>query len=92
MRIAAVLLTLVIVGALAGCAPAGPTAAQLKEQCFANETLIGAEMKIFYADSGIYPPIASVVDTMKRACPSKGVYSFDEKTGVVTCSVHGHPK
>jgi hypothetical protein len=90
-RIAASLLLIVVLGGLAGCAPAKPSAADLKTQCYANEALIGAEMKIFYADAGIYPPIATVVEKLQRACPSGGVYTFDEKTGVVSCSVHGHP-
>jgi hypothetical protein len=90
-RIAAILLAIVMLGAVAACAPTRPTAAELKERCVTNEKLIGMEMKLFYADSGIYPPIATVVSTMKRECPSKGTYAFDEKTGVVTCSVHGHP-
>jgi hypothetical protein len=73
------------------CAPARPSVADTRAQCFANETVIGAEMRLFYADAGIYPPVADVVQKLNRACPSGGTYSFDATTGVVTCSVHGHP-
>jgi hypothetical protein len=75
----------------AACAPAGPSASDLKTQCYANEALIGAEMKLFYADADIYPPISDVVEKLRVKCPSGGTYRFDEKTAVVTCSVHGHP-
>jgi hypothetical protein len=89
-RIAAILMLLAALG-VAACTPAAPSAADVKAQCYANETLIGVEMKLFYADSGVYPPIATVVEKTRRACPSGGVYSFEETAGVVTCSVHGHP-
>jgi hypothetical protein len=89
-RIAVVLVLMVALG-MCACAPAAPSAADLKAQCYANEALIGAEMELFYADSGMYPPIATVVEKTGRACPSGGAYSFDETSGVVTCSVHGHP-
>jgi hypothetical protein len=77
--------------AAAACAPAAPSATVLKEQCYANEALIGAEMKLFYADAGMYPPIATVVEKTGRACPSSGTYGFDETSGIVSCSIHGHP-
>jgi hypothetical protein len=89
-RIAVILVLLVGLG-MAACAPAAPSAADLKAKCFSNETLIAAEMKLFYADAGIYPPIATVVEKTHLTCPSGGTYSFDEKTGIVTCSIHGHP-
>ena len=76
---------------MAACAPAAPSAADQKAQCYTNETLISAEMQLFHADSGLYPPIATVVEKMHRTCPSGGIYRFDETSGVVTCSVHGHP-
>jgi hypothetical protein len=89
-RIAAILVLTLALG-VAACAPSTPSAADLKAQCYNNETLIGAEMQLFYADSGIYPPIATVVEKMGRPCPSGGVYSFDETSSVVSCSIHGHP-
>lgn len=89
-RIAAILIPTIGLG-VAACAPGAPSAEDLKQQCWTNETLIGVEMKLFYADAGIDPPIATVVEKMKRPCPSGEVYSFDEATGVVSCSIHGHP-
>jgi hypothetical protein len=75
---------------VAGCA--GPSAAAVqKAQCFANESLIQSYMKLFNEDSGIYPPLQDVIDKLHVKCPSGGTYSFDATTGVVTCSVHGHP-
>ncbi len=89
-RIAAILVLTMALG-VAACAPAAPSAAELKAQCFQNQTLIAAEMNLFNADSGMYPPITTVVEKMNLKCPSGGTYSFDEKTLVVSCSVHGHP-
>ena len=89
-RIAAILILTIGLG-VAACAPAPPSAAELKAQCFQNQTLIAAEMNLFNADSGMYPPIATVVEKMGLKCPSGGTYSFDGKTLEVSCSVHGHP-
>lgn len=75
--------------ALAGCAQAGSNAAATKDECFRNMALIQTEMNLFHADSGIYPPLADVVKQLGSKCPSGGTYSFDEKTGVVSCSIHG---
>lgn len=88
-RIAAILILTIGLG-VAACAPATPSAEDLKQQCWANETLIGVEMKLFHADSGIYPPITTVVEKLKRPCPSGGVYGFDEAAEVISCSIHGH--
>jgi hypothetical protein len=76
---------------LAGCGAGTPVAAEQKAQCFANESLIQDEMKLFNEDSGMYPPLKDVLDKMQLKCPSGGTYSFDATTGVVTCSIHGHP-
>jgi hypothetical protein len=86
----ALVVALVCLVGLSACSSA-PNPAALKDKCFSNEALIGAEMKLFYADSGTYPPITTVVEKMHLACPSGGVYSYDATSGVVTCSVHGHP-
>ncbi len=91
-RTAAILVLVLTLGlGVAACAPAGPSATELKAQCFSNEQLIGASMKLFYADAGIYPPLSTVTDKLHLKCPSGGAYTFDAATGVVTCSVHGHP-
>jgi ABC-type glycerol-3-phosphate transport system substrate-binding protein len=84
------IVALVMALALTGCS-SGSDAAAAKTKCYANETLIAQEMKLFYEDSGTYPPITTVVDKMQLSCPSGGTYSFDATTGVVTCSIHGHP-
>jgi ABC-type glycerol-3-phosphate transport system substrate-binding protein len=92
-RTRVVLLAIVLVvalAALAGCAGQSKAAAD-KERCFANEALIGAEMKLFTADAGIQAPIQDVVTKLHAECPSGGTYSYDATTGVVTCSIHGHP-
>lgn len=88
--IASVVVLLVALAALAGCAQQSKAAAD-KERCFANEALIGAEMKLFAADSGIQAPIQDVVAKLHAECPSGGTYSYDATSGVVTCSIHGHP-
>ena len=75
--------------ALSGCSGAS-AAAEQKQQCFANESLIQSYMKLFDEDSGMYPPLKDVIDKLHVTCPSGGTYSFDPKTGIVTCSVHGH--
>ncbi len=89
-RIAAILILTIGLG-VAACAPATPSAADLRAQCFQNQALIRAEMDVFHADSGIYPPIATVVQKMGLKCPSGGTYLFDEASATVSCSVHGHP-
>jgi hypothetical protein len=89
-RIAAILILTIGLG-VAACAPVTPSAADRKAQCFTNQALIRAEMDVFQADSGIYPPIATVVEKMHLKCPSGGTYSFDETSATVSCSVHGHP-
>jgi hypothetical protein len=85
------MLTLVVAVGVTACAPSKPSVADTRAACFANEALIRDEMKLFYDDANIYPPISDVVDKMGLKCPSGGTYSFDATTGVVTCSVHGHP-
>ncbi len=90
MTVVALVALLVATLLIAGCA--GPSAAAVqKAQCFANESLIQSYMKLFNEDSGIYPPLQDVIDKLHVKCPSGGTYSFDATTGVVTCSVHGHP-
>jgi len=89
-RIAVILILAATLG-MAACAPAKPSVADTKAACFTNESLITAEMSLFHADAGIYPPIADVVSKMHLTCPSGGTYSFDATTHVVSCSVHGHP-
>jgi len=82
-----------LLGALApvGCS-GGPTAAELKAKCFANESELRTMMNLFIADTGgVAAPFDSVVAKTGVKCPSGGKYSWDAATGVVTCSVHGHP-
>ena len=85
-----VALALGLILALAGCSR-GSNAAEQKAKCFANEALIGTEMKLFKADSGLDAPLQTVLDKTHVVCPSGGKYSYDPTTGVVNCSVHGHP-
>jgi hypothetical protein len=89
MIVAIVVVVVVMVG-LAGCAQ-GPSAAEQKARCFANETLIEGEMKLFKADSGLDAPLSDVLRATHAVCPSGGTYSYDVATGRATCSVHGHP-
>jgi uncharacterized protein YceK len=88
-RTGIIVIVLVIGLTLAGCAQ-GPTAAEQKAQCFANEALIEGEMKLFKADSGLDAPLQDVLDATHAVCPNGGKYSYDPTTGVATCSVHGH--
>ena len=85
--IVAIVLAVAIV--LSGCAPAAPSAAATKDACFRNMALIHTEIDLFHADSGVYPPLADVVKQLGSKCPSGGAYAFDEKTDVVSCSIHG---
>ena len=85
--VTALLLALV---ALAGCSQQTKAEAD-KQRCFANETLVAAEMRLFQADTGMQAPLADVVAKLHAECPSGGTYSYDATSGVVTCSVHGHP-
>jgi hypothetical protein len=86
----AVIAALAFVAVLSGCGGQS-TADANKEKCFANIALIQAEMKLFKEDSGIDAPLADVVSKLHVACPSGGTYSYDATSGVVTCSIHGHP-
>lgn len=91
MRRASIIVFLLVVAlAVAACAQ-GPTAAQEKAQCFANEKVIETEMRLFKEDSGLDAPIQDVLNATHLACPSGGAYSYDPVTGVATCSIHGHP-
>jgi hypothetical protein len=90
MTVVALVALLVATLLVAGCAGPSAAAAQ-KAQCFANESLIQSYMKLFNEDSGIYPPLQDVIDKLHVKCPSGGTYSFDATTGIVTCSIHGHP-
>ena len=90
-RNAIIVVMLVAVLALGACAAQGPTAAEQKAKCFANEALVQTEMKLFTADTGMDAPFASVLSKTHAICPSGGTYSYDPATGIVSCSVHGHP-
>jgi hypothetical protein len=87
----ALMLTLVVVLGATACAPSKPSVADTRAACFANQKLIAAEMDLFHADAGIFPPISDVVQKLGLKCPAGGTYSFDATTDVITCSVHGHP-
>jgi PBP1b-binding outer membrane lipoprotein LpoB len=87
--IAVVLAIAILALALAGCSQ-DSRAAEQKAQCFANETVIQAEMKLFKADSGLDAPIQDVLGVTHVTCPSGGTYSYDPATEIATCSVHGH--
>ena len=80
---------------LSGCGAKVPAtvrlAAEQKAQCFRTQSLVLQAMKLFYADSGTYPPIEIVLAKLKATCPSGGKYTFDETTEKVTCSIHGSP-
>ena len=89
-RASIIVFLLLVVITIAGCAQ-GPTAAQQKAQCFANEKIIESEMVMFKADSGLDAPIQDVLNATHVVCPNGGVYSYDPATGVATCSIHGHP-
>ena len=84
-----VALILVAVLAIAGCSQ--NAAAGQKEKCFANEALLRTEMQLLKADSGMDAPFQIVLAKTQLVCPSGGKYSYDATSGVVTCSVHGHP-
>jgi hypothetical protein len=88
---ASIALAVIIAAALmlAGCTKSS-AADEQKAKCFANEALIGAEMKLFKADSGLDAPLKDVVSKLHAACPSGGTYSYDANTGIVSCSIHGH--
>ena len=89
---ALLLVALLTLPVLSACsASKSDVAADQKAQCFQNEKLIKVAIDVFYADSQMYPPIASVVTKLDVKCPAGGVYSFDPNTDVVSCSVHGHP-
>lgn len=88
-RAGIIVIMLVVVLALAGCAK-GLTAEEQKAKCFANEALVEIEMKVYKADTGMDAPFQDVLDRTHVVCPSGGTYSFDPARGVVTCSVHGH--
>lgn len=88
-RLAIVVALLIVVLTLAGCA--GISAADQKAKCFANISIMQTEMKLFNADSGLNAPFATVVEKTGSVCPSGGKYSYDAATGVVSCSIHGHP-
>ena len=88
----ALLLGLVVVSCVVACAP---SKAELKakdaSECFSTQKRIKMTMDLFYADAQMYPPLTTVVAELDARCPSGGVYGFDEKTDIVSCTVHGRP-
>jgi hypothetical protein len=93
-RVVLVILVCGVLG-LVGCGPKVPAAEQVaaeqKAQCFKTQGLVLQAMKLFYADSGTYPPIEIVTAKLQATCPAEGTYTFSETTEKVTCSVHGSP-
>jgi len=96
-RLAVVVILVLLAAALVcapGCArkPKVLTEADKKAVCAANQQKIRETMSVFYADSQIYPPIATVVEKLHVKCPDGGTYLFDEEQIAVTCSLHGSLK
>ena len=100
-KVLARLAAFVVVGSLAavlllaaGCSqkPTVVSEADKKATCAANQQRIRETMSVFYADSQMFPPIATVVEKLGVKCPDGGTYRFDEETVAVTCSVHGSLK
>ena len=89
-RLATMTAALALAIALSGCTQ-GPSAADLKAECFVNQARVQAVMKLFSADTGMDAPFESVLAKADAVCPSGGKYSWDPATSVVSCSVHGHP-
>jgi len=91
-RLVFVILLCAVLG-LVSCGPKAPSAAQVaadqKAQCFKTQGLVQQAMKLFYADSGTWPPIEIVLAKLQATCPAEGKYSFSETTEKVTCTVHG---
>lgn len=82
---------LLAVLALAGCAQqAENMGAGLKTACFATQAVIKQSMELDRAQTGAYPPLSTVVAKTGAKCSGGGVYSFDQASGQVSCSVHGH--
>jgi hypothetical protein len=89
---AIVLVLLLMALGLTACGPnKADVAAQQKQDCFANESRIKTAMDLVHADTGVYPNVADAVSELGAKCPAGGTYTFDSNTGVVSCTVHGHP-
>jgi hypothetical protein len=89
--VVAALLSVALALTLASAGCAGASAGEQKAACFANISMMQTEMRLFNADSGLNAPFATVVAKTGSVCPSGGKYSYDAATGVVSCSIHGHP-
>ena len=93
-RLVLVILLCAVLG-LVGCGPkvsaADKLAAEQRAQCFQNQGVVLQTMKLFYADSGTYPPMDIVLSKIKASCPAGGKYTFSETTEKVSCSIHGSP-
>jgi outer membrane murein-binding lipoprotein Lpp len=87
----AVVLVVLLAGVLvSGCsAKKVDTAAQQRAECFQNQRNIKLAMDALYADSQMYPPVATVAEKLGAKCPSGGTYQFDPTTATLSCSVHG---
>ena len=92
-RIALVaLLVSAVMPGLIGCGPGkAAVAAQQREQCFANERNIAMAIGAIHADSGLYPDVQDTANKLGAKCPAGGTYTFDQASGVISCSIHGHP-
>jgi hypothetical protein len=95
MKRLALIITLCGVLGLVGCGPKAPSANELaakqKAACFATQVRVEQTMKLFYADSGTYPPIEIVLAKLQASCPAGGTYTFSETTEKTSCSIHGSP-
>lgn len=78
---------------IAGCSPKALSpdelAAKQKAECFKTQGTVLQAMKLFYADSGTYAPVETVVTQLEAKCPAGGTYAFDEETEKLSCSIHG---
>ena len=89
-RLLVLLALLAIAAGVLGCsASTSDLASQQKNTCFANQRRILLAINMVNADTGVYPDVKNAVKELNVSCPAGGTYSFDPKTDVVSCSVHG---
>ena len=71
-----------------------PRAMAEQETCEANRVAIAVQVEAYHHANNTYPTWTALSDNTDHfpqgapTCPAGGIYSIDEGSGVVSCSVH----
>jgi hypothetical protein len=75
--------------ALSGCTSTAQIEAEQRDECYATQARIQAEMDQVHRAKGAYPDIGTLVTRLNVKCPTGGTYEFDPVAEKVLCTKHG---